>query len=121
MTEITPSGEGPSPIRRSVPALGLLRLGFAVFLATRPGEARMVGAREAALGLGTLHACRHGEPTAAWVAGMAVSDGGDTVAFLVDAAREPEQRRRHLVMAAFAASGLIAEGLMAVALRRTGE
>ena len=121
MTEITRTEEQPTPIRRSVPALGLLRLGFAVFLVTRPGEARMVGVREAALGLGTLDACWRGDPTAGWVGGMAIADGGDALAFLVDAVREPHLRRRHLGMAAFAASGLLAEGFMAVQLRRTGE
>ena len=35
-----------------------------------------------------LSACRRGEATAGWVAGMAVADGGDSAFFLVDAVRE---------------------------------
>ena len=68
-----------------MPALAALRLGFAVLLATRPGESRLVGARELALGLGTLDAYRSGAPVSGWVGAMAVADGSDALAFLLEA------------------------------------
>lgn len=105
-------------LARSVPALAVLRLGLAALAAARPGESRLVAARELALGLGTLDAARRGEPVAGWVAAMAVADGGDAVAFLVDGARGRAERRRAWALAAFAASGLLAEGVTALALRR---
>ena len=110
-----------SALRGSVPALAALRLAFAALLAVRPGEARLVGARELALGLGTLDAWRRGAPLSGWVGAMAVADGSDALAFSVDAWRDPEGRRRALVLAAFGASGLVAEGLTAAALRRAGD
>jgi hypothetical protein len=128
MTDIT-SGEQPwaTALRRSVPVLGVVRLGLAALCATKPGETRLVGARELALGLGTLHAHRSGATTSTWVAAMAVSDGGDALAFLVEAADPTPDgmaggsRSKALWLAAFAASGLVAEGLTAYALRRAGE
>lgn len=120
MTQITPS-PSPSPLRRSVPALAALRLGFAVMLATRPGESRLVGARELALGLGTLDAWRRGAPVSGWVGAMAIADGSDALAFAGEAASDAEGRRKALWLAAFAASGLVAEGMTAYALRRAGE
>ena len=120
MTQITPSDQGAA-LRRSVPALAALRLGFAVLLATRTGESRLVGARELALGLGTLDAYRSGAPVSGWVGAMAVADGSDALSFLGEAATQPEGRRKALWLAAFAASGLVAEGLTAYALRRAGE
>ncbi len=52
---------------------------------------------------------------------MAVADGSDALSFLGEAATRPEGRRKALWLAAFAASGLVAEGLTAYALRRAGE
>ena len=75
MTQIT--SDRSLALRRSVPALAALRLGFAVLLATRPGESRLVGARELALGLGTLDAHRRGAPVSGWVAAMALADSSD--------------------------------------------
>lgn len=128
MTDITPPAQSwESSLRRSVPVLGVVRLGLAALCATRPGETRLVGARELALGLGTLSAHRSGAPTSGWVAAMAVSDGGDALAFLVEAARPTPggmasgSRSKALWLAAFGASGLVAEGLTAYALRRAGE
>lgn len=129
MTDIT---AGPARtsleegLRRSVPVLAVVRLGLAALCATKPGETRLVGARELALGLGTLDAHRRGAPTSGWVAAMAVSDGGDALAFLVEAARPTADgmaggsRSKALWLAAFGASGLVAEGLTAWALRRDG-
>jgi hypothetical protein len=129
MTEITAPGADRTIelLRRSVPVLAAVRLGLAALCATRPGETRLVGARELALGLGTLDAVRREAPTSGWVGAMAVSDGGDMVAFLVEAARpRPDgmargSRGRALAMAAFAGSGLVGEGLTALALRRAGD
>ncbi len=120
MTQITPDDRGAA-LRRTVPALAALRVGFAVLLATRPGESRLVGARELALGLGTFDAHRRGAPVSGWVGAMALADGSDALAFTVEAAGDPEGRRKALWLAAFAASGLVAEGLTAYALRRAGE
>lgn len=128
MTDITPVAQSwETSLRRSVPVLGVVRLGIAALCASRPGETRLVGARELALGLGTLSAHRSGAPTSGWVAAMAVSDGGDALAFLAEAARPTPDgmaggsRRKALWLAAFGASGLVAEGLTAYALRRAGE
>ena len=126
MTEVTLT-EQAERLRRTVPVLAAVRLGLAALCATRPGETRLVGARELALGLGTLAAHRSGDRTSGWVAAMAVSDGGDAVAFLAEAARPTPggmaggSRRKALWLAAFGASGLVAEGLTAYALRRAGE
>jgi hypothetical protein len=119
MTQIT--SDRALALRRSVPALAALRLGFAAMLATRPGESRLVGARELALGLGTLDAYRRGAPVSGWVGAMALADGSDALAFTAEAVGDPEGRRKALWLAAFAASGLVAEGLTAYALRRAGE
>lgn len=110
-----------SAVRRTVPALAALRLGFAAMLAVRPGEARLLGARELALGLGTLDAWRRGAPVSGWVGAMAVADGSDALAFSVEAWRDPAGRRRALALAAFAASGLVAEAATAAALRQAGD
>jgi hypothetical protein len=128
MTDITREAVSrpEQAVLASVPVLAAVRLGLAVLLAARPGEARLVGARELALGLGTLDARRRGAPVSGWVAAMAVSDGGDAVAFLAEAARPDPQglaggsRSKALWLAAFGASGLVAEGLTALALRRHG-
>lgn len=72
-----------------VSPVGLARgLGIDAETARRVGwMARMAGAREVALGLGTLQAWRRDEPLDGWVAGQAISDGVDAVAFAVTAAR----------------------------------
>ncbi len=121
MTQITlPAADPQDPLGRSVPALAALRLGFAVLLAARPGERRLVGARELALGLGTLDARRRGAPVSGWIGAMAVADGCDALAFAVEAMSSTEGRRRSWALSAFAASGLVGEGLTALALRRAG-
>ncbi|MCA0330131.1 MAG: hypothetical protein LCI03_09565 [Actinobacteria bacterium] len=128
MTDVTQEAAARTAqaLERSVPVLAAVRLGLAALCAVRPGESRLVGARELALGLGTLDARRRGAPTSGWVAAMAVSDGGDALAFLGEAVRpDPEgmaggSRSKALWLAAFGASGLVAEGLTAYALRRRG-
>jgi len=80
-----------------VPVLGLTRIVIGAGLLINPagiGRAlgatdpeqtapvgRLLGAREIAIGLGTLAAWRRGHSTAPWVAAQAISDGSDTVAF----------------------------------------
>ena len=109
MTQITPTDQGAA-LRRSVPALAALRLGFAVLLATRPGESRLVGARELALGLGTLDAYRSGAPVSGWVGAMAVADGSDALSFLGEAATR----------ARGAAQGAVARGVRGQRARGRG-
>ena len=124
MTQITRADE--SALRRSVPALAVLRLAFATLMVTRAGESRLVGARELALGLGALDAARRGAPVSGWVGAMAIADGSDAAVFAghaltTDRLADPGARRKAWVLAAVAASGLLAEGLTAYALRRSGD
>jgi hypothetical protein len=70
------------------------------------------------LGLGTLQAWRRGDPVDGWIAGQALSDGVDAVAFAVTAARGDVGAVRGWGLAAFAASGAISEALAVRALRR---
>lgn len=119
-----------------VPALGLTRIVIGAGLVVSPaglGRAlgasdpqqtapvgRLLGAREIAIGLGTLAAWRRGGSTAAWVAAQAISDGSDTVAFAAAALGGRVSAARGWGMAAFAASGAISEALTALALHREG-
>lgn len=100
--------------------VGLARgLGIDPTTARRVGwMARIAGAREIALGLGTLQAWRRGDPVDGWIAGQAFSDGVDAVAFAVTAARGDVGALRGWGLAAFAASGAISEALAVRALRR---
>jgi hypothetical protein len=79
---------------------------------------RLLGAREIAIGLGTLVAWRRGQSTAFWVAAQAISDASDTLAFAAAAMTGRVTRARGWGMAAFAASGAISEALTARALDR---
>jgi peptide-methionine (R)-S-oxide reductase len=99
--------------------VGLARgLGIDADTARRVGwMARMAGAREVALGLGALQAWRRGDPVDGWVAGQAVSDGVDAVAFAVTASRGDVGALRGWGLAAFAASGAVAEAVTALRLR----
>lgn len=117
-----------------IPALGLTRVVIGTALVVSPvglGRAlgatdpeqtapvgRLLGAREIAIGVGTLVAWRRGQSTAAWVAAQAISDGSDTVAFAAAAIAGRVTPARGWGMAAFAASGAISEALTAVALAR---
>lgn len=117
-----------------VPALGLTRVVIGTGLLINPsglGKAlgvsdpnqtasvgRLLGAREIAIGLGTLVSWRRGHSTAAWVAAQAVSDASDTVAFAAAALAGRVTPLRGWGMAAFAASGAISEALTATALLR---
>ncbi len=117
-----------------VPALALTRIVIGAGLLINPtglGRAlgasdppqtaplgRLLGAREIAIGLGTLVAWRRGQSTAAWVAAQAISDGSDTAAFAAAAISGRVSPARGWGMAAFAASGAISEALTAIALAK---
>lgn len=117
-----------------VPALGVTRIVIGAGLVANPaglGRAlgasdptqttavgRLLGAREIAIGLGTLAAWRGGHATAPWVAAQAISDASDTFAFAAAALGGRVSAVRGWGMAAFAASGAISEGLTAIALAR---
>jgi hypothetical protein len=117
-----------------VPALGLTRVVIGTGLLVNPtglGRAlgaadpqqtapmgRLLGAREIAIGLGTLVAWRRGQSTAFWVAAQAISDASDTLACAAAAMTGRVTRARGWGMAAFAASGAISEALTARALEK---
>ena len=126
------------PVPNSViPALGITRivigagmianpagLGKALGLSEEQAKeagwlARLAGAREIGIGLGTLAAWRAGAPTAGWVAAQAISDGSDAVAFAVVAAQGKISPARGWGMGMFALSGAVSEALTAVALSRS--
>jgi len=117
-----------------LPALGLTRVVIGAGLLINPtglakalgasdpqqtaSVGRLLGAREIAIGLGTLAAWRRGESTAGWVAAQAISDGSDALAFTTAALSGRVSPSRGWGMAAFAASGAISEALTSVALFR---
>lgn len=123
-------------VERIAPALGLTRVVIGIGLLASPvglarglgieeptarrvgWMARVAGARELALGLGTLQAWRRGDPLDGWVAGQALSDAVDALAFTVTAARGDVGAARGFGLAAFAASGAVSEALAVRALRR---
>ena len=119
-------------LRRTVPILGGLRLGFAGLMTIRASEisrglgmgedaamlTRMAGARELALGIGAIEAWRRGQPTYGWVAAQALSDAGDTVAFVLAARAGTISRTRGYGLALFAFGGVVAGAATAYRLRR---
>lgn len=124
--------------RGVVPALGLTRLAIGAGLLVGPAGlgkalglsadeakragwlARLMGAREIAIGLGTLDAWRTGRPVDGWVAAQGMSDASDAVAFASVALAGRVSPARGWGMSLFALSGAVSEGLTAVALRRQG-
>jgi hypothetical protein len=58
-----------------------------------PVFARMLGARDIALGLGTVIALDRGKPVRGWLEGSALSDGVDFLACLLAGARVPPAAR----------------------------
>lgn len=120
-----------------VPALGITRLVIGAGMIINPAGlgkalglsderareagwlARLAGAREIGIGLGTLAAWRSGAPTAGWVAAQAISDGSDAVAFAVSATRGTITPSKGWGMGLFALSGAVSEALTAVALSRS--
>jgi hypothetical protein len=103
--------------------VGLARgLGIDAPTAKRVGwMARIAGARELAIGLGTLRAWQRQEPMAGWVAAQGISDGVDAVAFAVTAARGDVGAVRGWGLAAFAASGAVSEAVLAAHLFTSDE
>jgi hypothetical protein len=103
---------------RAVQALGWMRLGLGVVALVAPsvparpwiGEdagrtsaktlARALGARDAALGLGTLLAHRHGGPVRGWLEGSALADAGDALATLIGWGSRPRLGRVAVLAAA---------------------
>jgi hypothetical protein len=128
---MVPSGIYPAlGVTRIVIGLGLMvspvglarGLGIDEPTAKRVGWlARIAGARELAIGLGTLRAWHRKEPLAGWVAAQAISDGTDAVAFAVTAARGDVGPVRGWGLSLFAASGAISEGVLAAHLISTDE
>jgi len=121
-----------------VPALGITRIVIGAGMIVNPSGlgkalglgdqqardagwlARLAGAREIGIGLGTLHAWRTGGPAAGWVAAQAISDASDAVAFATVAAQGKISRTRGIGMGLFALSGAVPEALTAIALGRSG-
>lgn len=119
-----------------VPALGITRLAIGAGLIIGPAGlgkalglsdddakaagwlARLAGAREIAIGLGTLDAWRSGRPVDGWVAAQGISDASDAIAFATVAIQGKVSPARGWGMSLFALSGAISEGLTAAALRR---
>ena len=103
---------------QAVTALGWLRVGLGVVAlvapsvparpwvggdATRPSVktlARALGARDVALGLGTVLARRHGAPVRGWLEGSALADAGDAVATLFGWRSRPTLGRLAVLAAA---------------------
>ena len=120
-----------------VPALGVTRLVIGAGMIVNPAGlgkalglseerareagwlARLAGAREIGIGLGTLAAWRSGAPTAGWVAAQAISDGSDAVAFAMASRKGAITPARGWGMGLFALSGAVSEALTALALRRS--
>jgi len=119
-----------------IPALGITRLAIGAGLIIGPAGlgkalglsdddakaagwlARLAGAREIAIGLGTLDAWRSGRPVDGWVAAQGISDASDAVAFATVAMQGKVSWARGWGMSMFALSGAVSEVLTAVALRR---
>jgi len=119
-----------------VPALGITRLAIGAGLVIGPAGlgkalglseadakaagwlARLAGAREIAIGLGTLDAWRSGKAVDGWVAAQGISDASDAIAFATVALQGKVSPVRGWGMSLFALSGAISEGLTAAALRR---
>ena len=62
--------------------------------------ARALGARDVALGLGTLLAQRHGAPVRGWLEGSALADAGDVLATLAGWRSRPRLGRLGVLAAA---------------------
>jgi len=75
---------------------------------------RIAGAREIAVGVGTIRAWHRSEPLDGWILAQAISDGSDAVAFTAAALNHEVGAVRGLSLAAFALSGAVSEGWMYV-------
>jgi hypothetical protein len=110
--------------------LGAFRVGIGTAMLARPGDlprllgadsltaermsylGRMVGARELALGVGTLGAARRGGDPSPWLLAQALSDAVDSLAFAGAGARGHAGRPMAAALSVFAGSGAVAESLM---------
>lgn len=113
-----------------VPVLGIVRLGIGAGLVIRPegmaqalgvqnpGEpgvrwlARLIGAREIGIGVGTLLSARSAPRP--WILAQGISDTSDAVAFSVLTAQGRIAPVKGWGLAAFAASGAVSEVLTAL-------
>lgn len=83
--------------------------------------AAMVGAREIALGVGSLAALRGRAGLAPWFAAQAIADGGDALAIALAVRQDRVHRGVGALVVAFAISGTAADLVaMRAAARRTG-
>lgn len=119
-----------------VPALGATRMligaglligpsGLGKALGLTPDQAhqarwlaRLTGAREIAIGLGTLQAWRRGESTSGWVAAQGISDASDSIAFATVVLQGKVSPAKGWGMSLFALSGAVSEAWTAYALGR---
>lgn len=85
---------------------------------TRAVLARALGARDLALGLGTLRAARRRSQVRAWVEAGALADSGDVLATLIGFRRLPWTGRYGVL--AIAAAAVVGAGLVAPRLRDGG-
>lgn len=124
-----------APALRVTRVVGWARIGFGSVLFLRPrllpaavgfhaGSAtaqewlvRMMAAREAGLGIGTLAAVGRGDSARPWLWAQALSDAGDAAAFL-SLVRRPVGGARARALAVFAVSGALADLATAQVLRR---
>lgn len=79
---------------------------------------RMFAAREAALGLGALHALSRGKDVTPWVLAQAVGDAGDALALAEAARRSQIKPVRGALLAAGAAGAVIGAALAVRQLHR---
>lgn len=109
--------------RHGLPALSVTRVGVGLSMLARPATlaksvgvdsataervawvTRMVGAREVALGAGTLVALRRGRDVREWALAQAFSDAVDAVVFAAAVARGHARPVQGLGITAVAASG----------------
>lgn len=113
-----------------VPVLGVVRLGIGAGLVIRPEGmaealgvhnpsepgvrwlARLIGAREIGIGVGTLLSARNAPRP--WILAQGISDSSDAVAFSVLTAQGRISPVKGWGLAAFAASGAVSEVLTAL-------
>lgn len=130
------SSQAGSALHTSVAVMGVVRLGFAGWTATRPRQAAIgvgvseeqqdaavpyvyaLAARELLLGLGALRAWRRGSGGALWMAAIAASDAFDAVVYQVLAELGTLDRSRARRATVAALGGAVPEALTAVALAR---
>lgn len=119
------AGRRPGPA-----ALGILRCAFGLGMMLDPSRlarmlgtdrrtaadtgwlTRMVGAREIALGVGTLTDLRRGSDPAPWLVAQALADGGDALALLAALRRGRVGTAAGWTVVVFAAGGALGDLLL---------